>query len=124
MNNYGQMLLDHYRQHRPAQITRIPDPIQHFTRLGEEVQVAVTNLRDQILGPTKPGENLEDYRHRIYQALRQAEELVLHEIVALPSEMQSPAAEDPAVLDYRAKLGAIAKTTSQLARDWTETPAG
>jgi hypothetical protein len=124
MNSYGQMLLDHYRKHRPTQLERIADPIQHFATVGEEIQATVTDLRGQILGPTKPGENLEEYRHRSYQALRQAEELVLHEILAPPPEMQAPTAEDPAVLEYRAKLGAIGKTTSQLARDWTEAPAG
>lgn len=123
MNNYGQMLLDHYRQHRPAQLARIADPIQHFTAVGEEIQAAVTDLRDQILGPTKPGENLEEYRHRGYQALRQAEELVLHEILAPPEE-QVALREDPEILDYRTRLGAIAKATSRIARDWTETPAG
>lgn len=124
MNNYGQMVLDHYRQHRPIQLARIIDPIRYFTTVGEEIQVAVTDLRDQILGPSRPGENPEDYRHRAYQALRQAEELVLHEILTPAPEVQATAAEDPEILSYRARLGAIAKATSRLAADWTETPAG
>ena len=125
MNNYGQTLFDHYRQHRPAQLARIADPIQHFTRVGEEIQAAVTDLRDQILGPAKPGENLEAYRHRSYQALRQAEELVLHETLTPPPLLHAVTAEeDPEIRNYRARLGAVATTTSRLAADWTETPAG
>jgi hypothetical protein len=124
MNNYGQMVLDHYRQHRPTQVKRITNPIRYFAMVGEEIQAAVTELRDQLLGPPGPGENPEGYRHRGYQALRQAEELVLHEILTPATESKATPEEDPEVLAYRARLGAIAKTTSRLAADWTETPAG
>jgi hypothetical protein len=75
MNNYGQMVLDHYRQHRRTELAWIADPIRYFTTVDEEIQVAVTDLRDQILGPSGRA-NPQDYRHRTYQALRQAEELV------------------------------------------------
>ncbi len=124
MNNYGQMVLDHYRQHRRTELARIADTIRHFTTVGEEIQVAVTDLRDQILGRSRPGENPEDYRHRAYQALRQAEELVLHEILTPTPEWQATLDEDPEILSYRARLGAIGNATSRLAADWTETPAG
>ncbi len=124
MNNYGQMVLDHYRQHRRTELARIADPIRHFTTVGEEIQVAVTDLRDQILGPSRPGEDPEDYRHRGYQALRQAEELVRQEILTPTPESQATLDEDPEILSYRARLGAIGNATSWLAADWTETPAG
>jgi hypothetical protein len=124
MNHYGQVLLDHYRWHRPAQAARIADPIQHFTMIGEEIQAAVTQLRDEILGRPRTGEDLEDYRHRGYRALRQAEELVLHEILAPAGAPDPTMPDEPETLVYRARLAAIGKATSSLAADWTEAPAG
>ncbi len=124
MNNYGQMVLDHFRQYRPTLIAAIADPTGYFTTVGEEVQAAVTELRDQILGAPRPHENPEDFRHRSYQALRQAEELVFHEILTPGPDPNTTVEEDPETLAYRARLGAIAKATSRLAADWTEAPAG
>lgn len=80
MNHYGRLVHDHWRSHRPAAYSRIPDPDSHFTSLGEAIQAAVTSLRDEILGP--PAADLEDYRNRSYQARRHAEELVLHDLLS------------------------------------------
>lgn len=124
MNNYGQLMFDHYRQHRPSQLARIAEPNSYFTTVGEEIQTAVTQLRDEILGRPGPSENPEDYRRRSYQALRQAEELVLHEILSPEATAEMTVEDDPETLAYRARLAAIGKATSGLAADWTETPAG
>jgi hypothetical protein len=77
MNRFGQMALDHNRQHRPDAYSQIPDPDTFFTQVGEEIAAEVTQLRDQLLGPLRPGESPEDYRLRSYQALATAEELTL-----------------------------------------------
>jgi hypothetical protein len=124
MNNYGQLVLDHYRRHRPAHLERIAEPSAYFTTIGEGIQAAVTQLRDEILGRPARGESLAEYRHRGYRALRQAEELVLHEILSPPGTSDPRIEDDPETLVYRARLAAIGKATSSLAADWTETPAG
>ena len=77
MNRYGQMAQDHNRQHRPAVYSQIPDPDVFFAEAGEVIAAEVTRLRDQILGQPRPGESLEAYRLRGYQALATAEELTL-----------------------------------------------
>jgi hypothetical protein len=77
MNRYGQMAHDHNRQHQPDAYSQIPDPDALFTEAGEAITAEVTRLRDQILGPPRPGESPEDYRLRSYQALATAEELTL-----------------------------------------------
>lgn len=77
MNRYGQMALEHSRQHRPDAYSQIPDPAEFFDEEGEEIAATVTRLRDEILGAPKPGETLEEYRLRSYQALATAEELTL-----------------------------------------------
>lgn len=77
MNRYGQMALDHNRRHRPDAYSQIPDPEAFFAEAGEEIAAEVTRLRDEILGPTRPGESSEEFRLRSYQALATAEELTL-----------------------------------------------
>jgi hypothetical protein len=77
MNRYGQMALDHSRQHRPDAFSQIPDPAGFFDQAGNEIAAAVSRLRDEILGPPQAGETPEEYRRRSYQALATAEELTL-----------------------------------------------
>ena len=77
MNRYGQMALDHNRKHRPAAYSQIPDPAGFFAEAGEQIAAAVSQLRDEILGPPKAGETPEQYRRRSYQVLATAEELTL-----------------------------------------------
>lgn len=123
MNHYGQQMLDHWRLHRPTELSRIADPITHFTAVGEGIQAAVTSLRDEILSSPRPGENPEELRHRSYQALRQAEELVLHDLLSTPTTEPVTTDDDQETLLYRVRLAAISRVTSRLAADWTEAPA-
>ncbi len=123
MNRYGQLAYDHTRRHRPRALASMTDPIQFFTQLGEEVAVQITQLRDELLGRSRAGESLEDYRRRSYQARQQAEEVVLEEMVWLPPEETEPPSEDEQVLAYRADLGSISTVLAAADRDWTDTPA-
>jgi hypothetical protein len=88
MNRYGQMVLDHNRQHRPDNYSQILDPDVFFARAGEAIAAEVTLLRDRILGPPRTGENAEAYRVRSYEALATAEELTLadhHLLLTVPT---------------------------------------
>lgn len=61
----------------------------------------VAERRDEILGPTREGESLEDYRRRGSQAMRTAEELVLTGMVWEPAEIKPPEdAYDAEVVGY------------------------
>ena len=77
MNRYGQIARDHTRRHRPDAYSQIPNPDAFFAEAGEAIAAEVIRLRDQILGPPRPGEDPEAYRRRSYQALATAEELTL-----------------------------------------------
>ena len=77
MNHYGQLVHDHNRRHRPRAYSQIQDPDRFFDEAGEQIQAEVTARRDEILGALRPGEDLEAYRLRSYQALTTAEELTL-----------------------------------------------
>ena len=122
MNSYGRMAYDHASQHQPKSFASMTDPISHFSQLGEEVENRITTLRDQLLGAPRLGENLEDYRQRGYQARRQAEEMVLAEMVwTEPEPTTHP--DDDQVLDYRSQLAMVSRTLASADRDWTEVPA-
>ena len=77
MNHYGRLALEHNRNHRPDAYSQISDPARFFHEAGETIQAEVTRRRDEILGPPRDDETLEDYRLRSYQALATAEELTL-----------------------------------------------
>ncbi|MDP9418898.1 MAG: hypothetical protein M3P53_01885 [Actinomycetota bacterium] len=119
MNRYGRLAYDHTRQHRPKAFAAMGDPVAHFTRLGEQVEGQITTLRDQIVESPRPDESLEDYRRRSYQAIRQAEEVVLAEAVWSEPEPTTDA-EDEQVLAYRSWLGTVCRTLASLDRSWTE----
>ena len=122
MNRYGRMAYDHASQHRPKAFASMADPIDHFSRLGVEVETRITTLQDELLGPIQPSETLEDYRQRGYQARRQAEEMVLAEMVwTEPEPTTQP--EDDEVLAYRSQLAIVSRALASADRDWTEVPA-
>lgn len=114
MNEYGQRALDHDRTYHPERFAAIPDPEAHYSAVGERAQTAVTDLRDEILGPQRTEETLDQYRSRSHQSLRQAEELVLHELLTPPTEDASTPEETSG------KLHAMNDQMSQLATSWTE----
>lgn len=121
MNRYGRMVFDHTRQHRPKAFSSMADPAAHFTQLGEEIESRINQLRDQMLGIPVPAETLEDYRQRSYQARRQAEEMVLAEMVwTEPEPTTHP--EDDQTLSYRSRLATASRALAFLDRAWTDTP--
>lgn len=127
MNRYAEMALDHWRHHRTRALAAMADPTTHFTRLGEEAETRVGNLRDQILGNQHPDETLESYRLRSYQARDQAEEVVLGELVWVEAE---PGIEpepwedetDPELVAHYDRLDLVATTLSAEPAAWTDTP--
>jgi hypothetical protein len=101
MNRYGQMALDHNRKYRPDAYSQIPDPAGFFAEAGEQIAAAVSQLRDEILGPPNAGETPEDYRLRSYLALATAEELTLADHPLLQpdhSEETEDRSDDPGLV--------------------------
>jgi hypothetical protein len=86
VNQYGAIAQQHWKRWRPASCAAIIDPTAYFTDLGEQAASEITRLwaqmRTQAGNP--PG---EDYLARVARlnALRkQAEEIVLTELILLP----------------------------------------
>ncbi len=127
MNRYAETALDHWRRHRPRALAAIGEPTTHFTRLGEEVETRVGSLRDQILGSMRPAETPESYRLRSYQARRQAEEIVLGDLVWVEAERDGERepwvdeADQDLVASYD-RLDLVARTLSAEPAAWSDTP--
>ena len=123
MNRYGQMALDHWRTQRPLALTSLADPDRYFTGLGEQVETQVGDLRDQILGSQQPTEDLESYRLRSYQARRQAEEVVLADLVwTEPEAASDPEDEtDEELVAHYERLRLVSELLSGLPATWTDT---
>jgi hypothetical protein len=88
VNQYGAIAQQHWKRWRPASYAAISDPTAYFTGLGEQAAGEITRLWAQMRAQADnpPG---EDYLARVARlnALRkQAEEIVLAELILLPSE--------------------------------------
>jgi hypothetical protein len=94
MNRYGQRALDHNRKHRPAAYSQIPDPEAFFAEAGETIAAQISAARDEILGALRPGEDVEAYRRRSYQALATAEETVLADHYLFQADDPTPATDE------------------------------
>ncbi len=93
MNEYGAMARDHCRRWRSASYAEITDPGSYFTDLGDRVAQEISDLWAELRA--RSGNPVgEDYIARVgrLNALRkQAEEIVLADLVLLPPE---PGASD------------------------------
>lgn len=125
MNRYGRLALDFNRRHRPAACSQIPDPEMFFAEAGETIAAQISAARGEILGPRRPGEDLEAYRRRSYQALATAEETVLADHHLFQPENPAPTgtggtaadeedlADDPDLAERYRMLDEINRTINQ-----------
>jgi hypothetical protein len=118
MNRYGQMLLDFNRRHRPQAFAQIEDPERFFDQAGDQIEADIAQVRDQILGAPRPGENPEQYRLRSYQALDTARELVTADhwlLIPEATDGEAPdLSDDPELAAYYQDLDLINDTIIQI----------
>ena len=86
MNYYGEMAQRHWARWLPHQYATIEDPDSFFSDLGSRVEARIDELADQLAGDDQAGEGYLGKAGRIGQARRQAEEIVLSEMVLLQPE--------------------------------------
>jgi len=65
----------------------IEDPDSFFSDLGSQASDRIAELTDRFAGDPPPGEGYLDRVGRLGQARRQAEEIVLHEMILLEPEL-------------------------------------
>jgi hypothetical protein len=94
MNQYGLLAQKHWRTWLPERYSTIPDPASFFSQLGTEVSDRIASVELDLLEPDDPTEEHLTRVGRRRMARLQAEELVLSEMVLLPTEGQSDSDED------------------------------
>jgi len=86
MNHYGAMARRHWARWLPGRYATISDPERFFAELGMRASDRIAELADGFAGDQPPGEGYLERVGRLGQARRQAEEIVLHEMVLLEPE--------------------------------------
>ncbi|MGW9159277.1 hypothetical protein [Microbacterium sp. NPDC055665] len=77
MNQFGLLLRDFWKSHRPKAYAEIPDPESFFTRAGEEISLAIAELTPTLAGADLPGEEALAKVARLANARAQATEMAL-----------------------------------------------
>ena len=97
MNQYGAIARQHWERWRPASYAAITDPTAYFTDLGEQAAGAITRLWAQIRtqAGNPPGEDYLARIARLNAMRKQAEEIVLADLILLPPE-PGTSDDDPA----------------------------
>lgn len=81
MNRYGRLAREHWMTHAPSRTAALPDPEEFFTGLGVLVQGQVSDLTWRLAGPDPAGETYLQKVARLATARRQAEEIVMRQLV-------------------------------------------
>ena len=95
MNEYGQMALLHWKTHLPDRYREIPNPDEHFATLGAEAQERATRIEDEVFQALPAS---QDYLQTVAmrnQARAAAREIVLEELLLVPTEASDPPSSDP-----------------------------
>jgi hypothetical protein len=86
MNYYGEMARDHWARWLPGRYAAIEDPGSFFSDLGSQAESRIDTLADDLAGDDQQGEGYLEKAGRLGQARRQAEEIVLSEMILLKPE--------------------------------------
>ncbi len=88
MNEYGAIARDHYRRWRPASYAEITDPESYVTDRGDRIAQEISDLWAGLCARAgnPPGEDYIARVGRLNALRKQAEEIVLAELVLLPPE--------------------------------------
>lgn len=94
MNRYGQTAMAHWERYAPSRVRALEDPEGFFTELGEQIEGQVQTIAQEL---ERNASEAPVYLDRVAQLTgfrRQAEELVLAELVySVEAELTSTAAE-------------------------------
>lgn len=86
MNNYGEMAREYWARAAPVRYAELPQPEVFFADLGEQILTRVDQLVPSLAGPDLPDETYLQKVGRLNAAKKQAEEIVLADMVWIPPE--------------------------------------
>jgi hypothetical protein len=110
MNKYGQQARTYWETERPEALSQIPDPTEFFSTLGQQIQDQVIDLSQQLAGPDPTGEGYLEKVGRLNSAKKEAEEIVMNDLVYSQepeeeeSEEDGPSEADQLIHQLRADL--------------------
>jgi hypothetical protein len=81
MNRYAMTAMTYFQEFLPTRYSQIEDPTSFFQDLGQQIQSQVVDLTPQIAGADPAGETYLEKVGRLNAAQRQAEEIVLKDLV-------------------------------------------
>lgn len=99
MNQYGQMAMEHWRKHRPAEFAGMTDPQTFFQELGEQIETRILDRAEELEDGIPAGLPYQERLNRMTAARSEAQSLVLEEMLPRaeddeePPEDQVPATE-------------------------------
>ncbi len=95
---YAELAREHWRTHLPGRHATLTDPDAFFTDLGAQAAIQVIEVWDQLRAADTPpaDESYLDRVGRLAALKRQAEEIVLADLVLLPPEDAEQVEQDAA----------------------------
>ncbi|MEV0287876.1 hypothetical protein AB0H36_27500 [Kribbella sp. NPDC050820] len=81
MNRYGATARNYFRDYLPTRYSQIEDPEEFFQVLGQQIQDQIVDLTPQLAGEDPAGESYLEKVGRLNAAGKQAEELVMADLV-------------------------------------------
>jgi hypothetical protein len=89
MNRYGRRAQEYWQTFLPTRYATISDPVDYFTRLGEQMATQINALALSVAGDDPTGEGYLEKVGRLRMARVQAEEQVIREILPPSDEDQT-----------------------------------
>jgi hypothetical protein len=115
MNKYGRQAQEAWKVASPTRYSRIQDPEDFFTKLGEEAQEQVDGLLLKIAGPDPQGEGYLEKVGRLNAARNQAEEIVRYDLLSPPeSEDEEDEYVNPSIQEHLEFMAEVQKLREQL----------
>jgi hypothetical protein len=121
MNAYGTQAMNHWKTAAPTRYAALPDPVEFFTELGDEIQNQVLNLTETLTAGLPAS---EDYLERVGQvnaARMQAEEIVRADLMWIEPEISedreewdSTSPSDQGLVDWAIRTDPETLTTDEL----------
>jgi hypothetical protein len=114
MNKYGRQAQEAWKTASPTQYSKIQNPDEFFTKLGEQAQEQMDQLQVKIAGPDPKGEGYLEKVGRLNAARNQAEEIVRYELLSPPETEDEDENINPELQRYLNSMAEAEELRQQL----------
>ncbi|QOT19948.1 TnpV protein [Paenarthrobacter sp. YJN-5] len=114
MNKYGRQAQEAWKTASPTRYSKIQNPDEFFTNLGEQAQEQVDELQVKIAGPDPKGEGYLEKVGRLNAARNQAEEIVRYDLLSPPETEDEDENVNPELQRYLNSMAEAEELRQQL----------